>query len=625
MTATSHSGPESTVGAPPKPFSLASDQYSRSGNPVVSARLLLIFVLLITALAYLGTLRYDFVYDDTGQIVYNPLVQSWHYAPRYLVEHMWSNQINVPPNYYRPLFLLWCLMNYTLFGLHPAGWHATTVLMHLLATGLVFRLARRIGLDAFAAAIAAAIFGLHPAHVESVAWISGVTDPLMAVFFLAGLLAYFRSRVGAGKQRVAWLALALVAYMLAMMSKETGIVLVLVTFSSDLIFPDPICNNLPPARRIRSAIVGAIPFAAVAAAYLALRFHALSAIGHPIVNLPLRAFPLTWPSLLWFYVRKTVWPVHLSPFYGTPYVTRFDVHLFVLPLCGLIAISALFYAWYRCLSNQELEAGPAYVLPHRSEKRIAAFALVWIIAPLLPVLDIASLEPHEIAHDRYLYLPLIGIAFLVALAIRRLPALAGELFGQPLPQTAVTLVLLALLAAGAINQASFWASDLLLFYRATSVAPASIGAANNLANALLERNYYDEGIQIHQRLIRSDPTYWLSYYNLGNAYYKLGRYAEAEQVMVRAAQLNNINPRMFLYLAVIQMKTGHLKDAELNARQAVRMWPHGTGAHFILGEALEQEGDFTAAAQEFQSELDLNPGQGEARARLAEAQQHLVH
>src|SRR5438270_11967647 len=117
----------------------------------VSPRLLLAFVLLLTALVYLGTLRYQFVYDDGGQIVYNPLVQSWRFAPRFLVEHMWSNQVNVPPNYYRPMFLLWCLINYSIFGLREAGWHASTVLLHLLVTWLVWRLARRLGCNEFVA------------------------------------------------------------------------------------------------------------------------------------------------------------------------------------------------------------------------------------------------------------------------------------------------------------------------------------------------------------------------------------------------------------------------------------------------------------------------------------------
>src|SRR5258706_12783570 len=96
-----------------------------------SARLLVTLALLLTALIYLGTLRYGFVYDDGGQIVYNPLVQSWRFAPRYLVEHIWGNQGNVPPNYYRPLFLFWYLLNYFAFGLTEAGSNATPALPHL--------------------------------------------------------------------------------------------------------------------------------------------------------------------------------------------------------------------------------------------------------------------------------------------------------------------------------------------------------------------------------------------------------------------------------------------------------------------------------------------------------------
>src|SRR5205085_1082795 len=99
--------------------------------------------------------------------------------------------------YYRPLFNLYLLVNYQLFHLNPAGWHLLLVLWHLLVTLLVYRLARRLLKDEGGALTAALIFGVHPVHIESVAWISGVTEPMLAVFFLGALLGYLRWRDGA--------------------------------------------------------------------------------------------------------------------------------------------------------------------------------------------------------------------------------------------------------------------------------------------------------------------------------------------------------------------------------------------------------------------------------------------
>jgi protein O-mannosyl-transferase len=582
---------------------------AESASPApLNARILLAFVLLAAFLPYVGTLRYDWVYDDGGQIVYNPLVQSWRFAPRYLVEHMWSNQINVPPNYYRPMFLFWCLLNYSVFGLNPAWWHLSTLLLHLASTALVFRLAQRLLRDDFSATIAGLVFGLHPIHIESVAWISGVTDPLLAVFFFGGLLCYINFRDG---QRWYWLIASLALYFLAMGSKETGIVLPLVVLGYEWTLGDK-------SQRWRSTAVIVAVYGAVAALYLGLRFRAIGKLGNPVVGLPWQAFPLTWPLLLWFYVRKLFWPVSLSPFYNTPYVTRFDVQLFLVPLLALLAVMAVGWLLWRRLKDAEDSNGDA-----PSASRVALFALVLIIAPLLPVMDIVSLEPHEIAHDRYLYLPSAGFALLIAIAIRRIPAGARMLFGRPATQVAATLVLALTGAVGIATQSVYWANDLLLFYRAVRVAPGSISATNNLANALLERNYYDEGIRLHQQILQRDPNYWLSWYNLGNAYTKLGRLEEAQEHMYRAAQLNNTNPNLFLYLGLLQMKMGHLHESEANIREALRIWPTGLGAHNVLGMVLEKEGRIAEAAEEYRRELALDPDQPKVREQLAAAERRL--
>src|SRR5262245_48840097 len=156
-----------------------------------SQKTLLLFVLVATALVYVSCLRYEFTYDDNSQIVLNPAITSTTHITEYFTKHVWETvDSTAPAQYYRPVFLLWLLLNYKLFALSPAGWHATNLVVHLLATWLVFVLARRLTSDQLVATIAAFLFGVHPAHVESVAWVSGVTDPLMTVFFVGAILLY---------------------------------------------------------------------------------------------------------------------------------------------------------------------------------------------------------------------------------------------------------------------------------------------------------------------------------------------------------------------------------------------------------------------------------------------------
>ncbi len=117
--------------------------------------------------------------------------------PHYFTSHAWAELYpHVSGNYYRPLFLLWFRLNHAMFGLDPKGWHLTTILCHVAATYMVLVLVRRLAASPWIAFSAATLFALHPVHIESVAWVSGVTDPLMAIFLIGSFLAYLRFREG---------------------------------------------------------------------------------------------------------------------------------------------------------------------------------------------------------------------------------------------------------------------------------------------------------------------------------------------------------------------------------------------------------------------------------------------
>ena len=190
--------------------------------PEVSQALLPILILTATLVVYLGTLQFEFVYDDLGQIVTNPLVHSWSYLPVYFRANVWAQSF-VVGNYYRPIFMVWLLLNYTVFGLQPFFWHLTTVGLHVTATWLVFVLVERLTRDRRAAGIAALVFGLHPVHLEAVAWVSGLTEPLLAVFCIPAFLAYLNYRERERSPR--WLAISLLLYTVALFTKETAVIL----------------------------------------------------------------------------------------------------------------------------------------------------------------------------------------------------------------------------------------------------------------------------------------------------------------------------------------------------------------------------------------------------------------
>jgi len=152
------------------------------------ALLLLSIALVATVAAYVRTLPYQFVYDDTDQIVKNTAVHSWAFVPHYFASDVWPHaSADEFSNYYRPVFQLWLLLNYKVFGLNPVWWHFTSLFVHLLVTSLVFLLALTLTRDELLAGGAAALFGLHPIHIEAVTDLRG--NRTIDGCFLSGFFA----------------------------------------------------------------------------------------------------------------------------------------------------------------------------------------------------------------------------------------------------------------------------------------------------------------------------------------------------------------------------------------------------------------------------------------------------
>lgn len=557
-----------------------------------------VVILAATFGVYAATLRYQFVYDDAGIIVNNPLVQSWQSVPRYFTEHVWSYMFpDVPGNYYRPVFLLWLRFNHWLFGLEPFGWHLTTVLAHTGVTFLVYLLAKRITGDLMAAAVSGLVFGLHPAHIESVAWISGVTEPLVALFFISSLLCYQKWR-SESRQR-GWLALSLSLFALALLSKETAILLPLIVFASEMLLGEqPEQSGRSWFARAKPAALRLIPFLVLLSVYLTARVAVLKGLGHSVTALPLSTVAYTLPSVGYFYIQSLLWPVGLSAFYDTPYVTQPTALNFVLPLAVVIVVAAAL--WW---------------ISRRS--KAALLAVVLLILPVLPLLNISVFPESEIAHDRYLYLPSVGLAVLIGLGASRLGAL------RPQSAKLAAGALAGLLAVGTISQQGQWASNFDLYSRSVEVAAGNNIATNNLANELLARGDYDQAIRLYQRVIERKPNFWLANYNLGFACYKLDRLEEAERYFNQAISIRKSDPDQYVYLGLTWMKMGRLDQAAAAIRRGIEIRPQAIGYHFALGSVFKRQGNLKAALEEFKAELVNNPKQTAARQQIEEIEARL--
>ncbi len=568
-----------------------------------------VVLLAVVFAAYAPTVGYEFVGDDRYQIVGNPHVQSWHFVGRYFTQHHWSHvDREVPGDYYRPVFLLWLRINHALFGLEPWKWHLAVVVVHMLVTWMLYLLVRRITQDEWSAGIAAMIFGLHPVHIESVAWVSGIPDPLAAVFLLGSFLCYLRQRERRDRGAT-WRAASWALYALALLTKEISVSLPFIVVAYEWILGTS-ANDLPrPSlvrQRAREAIARAVPYLALTAIFLGVRAVVLRGRAYGTLAMPLSTALWTLPSLVCFYIKHLVWPAGLNGMYDVSYVTRPDFTNFVLPALAVALVAVVLGWWAR-----------------RSQG--VAFAALWLVLPLLPVLDVRLLTKDNFAHDRFAYIPSVGFSMMVGLAWGALKTGRSRRFRGLELRLVPVLVVGALLIAGTVTQSVHWKNELLFTEHELSGTPPSgaLDFKNNVGIALAERGRLLEAMDRWHAILNQDPNFYPAAYNLGYFSYKAGRLDEAERYLLRALEIKPSDPPALLCLGLTWFKMSHLKDAETALRRSIALRPDGYGYHFALGYVLKTEGDLPGAVREFQTELSNYPQHELAREQIGETQMTL--
>ncbi len=543
-------------------------------------------------LAYIPTLGFQFVYDDKPQIIENPAIHAWRYLPNYFTTHAWAELYpHVSGNYYRPLFLLWFRLNHAMFGLDPKGWHLTTILCHAAATYLAFGLVRRLSTSPWIAFSAATLFALHPVHIESVAWVSGVTDPLMAIFLIGSFLAYLRFRE---EGRAGWLAVALALFALGLLEKETAVILGPLVFVYAWLYAE----QRAWLSRLVIALKHWVGFFVLTCLYLSVRAHVLRGLSHSVTPMRLSTMVLTEPSVLWLYFRHMLFPTGLSGLYGLPYVERPASVAFLVPTVLLLA-TILLVAW----GISRLE-----------QTRLALFACCWIVLPIIPALWLRAYAEGDIAHDRYLYIPSIGFVVLVSLFIQEISQ--HWQMNRKTLQLSVLAVLACTYGLGTVTQQIHWASDLLLYEKAYRIAPRDNLICNNLGTALTEAGKTGDAIALYSQVLAREPGFWLSNYNLGYTYYKLGKFQESERYLRRAIGINAADSDEYIYLGLSIWRQGRADEAVPYIQQAIQIRPSAPGYHFVLAMIRRDQNDVHGAESELNLELHYHPDTVAARQQL---------
>lgn len=503
----------------------------------------------LTIFAYSGSLRGEFVYDDDIEIVENPYIQHSQYFWRAMRSDVWAfkgQREQAWSNYWRPMFVAWMALNYRLFGLETTGWHVLSLLAHVVVSVLVYCVPIRLRMRPAAAAVVCWLFAVHPVHVESVAWASGIPDILMSGFVLASYLCFLRAREE-GSASIRWTIFAVLLYALCLLSKEGAIVFPAIIFLTDWLLNPP---DHPNERRavFGRSVKRTLPFVAVGVAFLIVRFLVLGAMRTLAPFAPgLGEVFATAPVVLAFYVRQILLPVELGPMYGVRVISGESIATLGVIISYAVALICF--------------CGAAYTIV--KGRRWTRLGLLWFLLPIGLAFDIRVFLPEHLVHDRYLYLPLLGALIMVAGCIT------------------------------AIVERLVRHSD-----AKRSMATMSAGLILSVVLALVTRAYvpvWGDNIRLWERAVAVDPNSAYAHAELGEHYRRRDRPNEARDQFDAALAINSTVTNAHTGLGMIALAEKRFADAEARFQLVLSAFPDHALSIDQLALTYQMQGRFDDA------------------------------
>ncbi|MGO9002320.1 MAG: tetratricopeptide repeat protein [Limisphaerales bacterium] len=579
-----------------------------------------IFLAAITLAVFGQTLGHDFVnYDDNMYVYENAQVakgltwEGFRWALTY-------GQIG----HWHPLTWLSHMLDCQLYGLQAGGHHLTNLLLHTATAILLFLVLRRMTGFLWRSAFVAAVFAIHPLHVESVAWVAERKDVLSAFFFMLTLGAYVRYvRRPPSKLRYGAVVLC---FALGLLSKNMLVTMPFVLLLLDYWPLNRLAGGSP--RVLLRRVAEKIPLLVLAAGSCV----ATALIPEKLPAEFMLSFALRSENAVVSYVTylwQMIHPAGLACVYPNP-VNDLPLWQVAGALGLLLALSGAVWAFR--------QTHPCLVV-----------GWLWYLGMLIPVIGMVQISFYAHA-DRYTYLPQVGLYLLLTWAAADL--CAGWHHRRLVLGGCSTIILMALIFC-ARTQASYWRNSESLwthtlactsdnfiaqnnlgnallqkgsaneaiphFQRALQIKPDFAEAQNNLGIALLQKGKVDEAITHYQKALQIKPDFPEAHNNLGNALVQKGRVDEAIAHFQRALQIEPDFAKSYNNLGIALAQKGKVAEAFAHFQKALQINPDFAEAHNNLGIALLQKGKVDEAIVHYQKALQINPGYAEAHNNLGNA------
>ena len=571
----------------------------------------IIYLLLaaISLAVFAQTIRYEFVNFDDDLYVYNaPGIQAG-----LTIKGIGLAFISQHARNWHPLTTLSHMLDCQLYGLNAGGHHATNIILHTIAVLLLFQVLQQMTGAVWKSAIVAALFAVHPLHVESVAWISERKDVLSAVFFLLMLGAYGRyARAPSMARYLAVVVLFAAGLMSKPMLVSAPIVLLLLDYwplrrfeQSPLTTGKKKIAQCNSQRQIISRLLlEKIPLLILSVAACIITFILQKRAAGAIPPLPLLWRVQNAFASYTIYAWQTLWPTDLAVFYPHPNDT--------LAIWEVISAIVL------------LLAATAAVIVFRRQRPYLFTGWFWYLVMLVPVIGIIQVGEQGHA-DRYTYLPHIGL-FLLAVWLAADAIKVRRSRSQFAVAATLTIAIVAALAWRAFIQTSYWRNSETLWTHALAVTPDNDVAHNNLGYLCAGRGELDKAISHFESAARIRSGKRDAHYDLGSAFVQmnladdLARTGRSDEAMVHYEEAIRLQPNYadaYYNRGSVLFAKGRTDEAIADWERTLQIQPNDADAHTGLGNALLRKGSLHEAIAQYEKALGLAPDDPHSRNNIA--------
>ncbi len=552
-------------------------------NAPVSGALALGAILLVTALTYRAVATHGFVLDDVHAVASNPSIRSLSSFPQWFASPYATSALREHTGY-RPILMASYALDYALWPNPSAGYHRTNLAIHLGVVALVYLLARRLWGDGLAALLAAAAMALHPINAEAVNYISARSSSLAACFALLAVWAYdVATRAAAARRHtVTWRAVAMLATLLAVGTKESAVVLPLLLLAWDR-------ARFGDGTPWRTSLTRSAPFWAVTAGFL---------IARSIVMAQAPSAPGGWSGQNALFAIKIVsssfghwiWPVGLAVDHGWKWTIGTSEAMWLL--ASVVAALAT--------------TGVAF----RYNRRIG-WCLFWGWSALLPLVALPMVSRVTLYQDHRVYLAGIGLAWAVGGFIATgLGKWTGV--GPKVAAAAVGAVLVVAMIRADVARSAVWVDESRLWEDVLTKYPDSVVALNSRGLLSLNAGRLDDAERDFQATLRLVPRSSEAHKNLGLVYAEAGDADRALRELQTALALSPRSPGLLLEIGFMHERAKHFDAARRAYEQALEVSPGETLALKGLARGAEREQRYDDAVRSYREALSVDPGDNDA-------------